>query len=498
MTAVLTDALKRIMLDTIYTNISDSAGSTGQLGAGNYYIGIGKSQQWDASDTPVAAKNTLREERNLRLNLQSIKQAESVSYVVPRNNWASNNTYSAYDDDQVGYPANNPYYVLTEDSNVYICLQQGKTDGGIAVPSTVKPTSVLSRSVILSDGYIWKFLFTVSAADRDKYLSSNFMPVKQLDSDDPLKANWVAADSAAFLIQDSALSGQIGGVSVLTGGTGFTSIPTVTITGNGDSAAAYAVISGGAVVDIKIDSAGNSPATPRTSTSIWRHGYGYTDATVTISGGGGSGATARANISPAFGFGADSRIDLKSSALMFNTKPSGDESGKFLIGQDFRQIALIKNPRTTLYDSAFGSHFGIGHGAKDSAAAGSYYTAESGLALNKMLFENTAASDILDTIIVGGTSGAKAYVDRLEADGASRDFIYWHQDEATGFGVFEASEAIVKDAGGGSVGNIDSAGCISTILDINRLAGDILYIENLASVDRSSSQTEDIKVIIQI
>jgi len=495
MTAVLTDALKRIMLDTIYTNISDSAGSTGQLGAGNYYIGIGKSQNWDSSDTPVATKNSLREERNMRLNLQSIKQAESVSYVVPRNNWASNNTYSAYDDDQVGYPANNPYYVLTEDSNVYICLQQGKTDGGIAVPSTVKPTSVLSRSVILSDGYIWKFLFTVSAADRDKYLSSNFMPVKQLDSDDPLKANWVAADSAAFLIQDSALSGQIGGVSVLTGGTGFTSIPTVTITGNGDSAAAYAVISGGAVVDIKIDSAGNSPATPRTSTSIWRHGYGYTDATVTISGGGGSGATARANISPAFGFGADSRIDLKSSALMFNTKPSGDESGKFLIGQDFRQIALIKNPRTTLYDSAFGSHFGIGHGAKDSAAAGSYYTAESGLALNKMVFSGaTSPVMAVDEIILGGTSGAKAYVDFFDANGSDPDFIYYHQDETTGFVPFTNGEAISTTNGDGA-GTCDSA---ATIVDINRLAGDILYIENRASIDRSSSQTEDIKVIIQI
>jgi hypothetical protein len=105
---------------------------------------------------------------------------------------------------------------------------------------------------------------------------------------------------------------------------------------------------------------------------------------------------------------------------------------------------------------------------------------------------------LADDIIVGGTSGAKAYVDRFEADGASRDFIYWHQDEATGFVPFAAAEAITKDGGGGGIAAIDSAGCISTIIDINRHAGDILYIENMAAVDRSSSQTEDIKIIIQI
>ena len=56
MTAVLTDTLKRIMLDNIYDNVSDSGASVGQFGPGNYYIGIAKSQDWDTSDTPVDAK----------------------------------------------------------------------------------------------------------------------------------------------------------------------------------------------------------------------------------------------------------------------------------------------------------------------------------------------------------------------------------------------------------------------------------------------------------
>ena len=515
MTAVLTDALKRIMLDNIYTNVSDSGASVGQFGPGNYYLGIAKSQDWDISDTPVDAKNTLREERNFRLNLQSMKQAESVSYVVPRNNWASSTVYSAYDDDQQGYPSD-PYYVLTEDSRVFICLEQGKDATGTAVNSTVKPNVVTidsgaspragTDSFKGADGYVWKFLYTINSADRTNYLSTNFMPVKKLYGDDPIKADWVNEDSAAFLISDSASPGNIGSITVLTGGSGFTTVPTVTISGIsdasaitlGDSAAATAILSGGSVVDIQMD----SNVTGRLGR---RHGTGYTAAAVTISGGGGSGATARANLSPIRGFGHDPKLDLRSSGLMFNSKLTGDEEGKFLIGQDFRQVGLIKNPRINLFDSDLGNHF---QGTRDAGGtvpvgfnpdgAGSVFAGASGLALNKMLFAATAATDILDTIIVGATSGAKAYVDRLEADSSNRDFVYWHQDEATGFKPFAASEAIVKDAGGGSVGSIDSAGCISTIIDINRHAGDILYIENMASVDRSASQTEDIKVIIQI
>ena len=35
---------------------------------------------------------------------------------------------------------------------------------------------------------------------------------------------------------------------------------------------------------------------------------------------------------------------------MFNAKPSGTETLDFVIGQDFRQVGLIKNPQETLRD----------------------------------------------------------------------------------------------------------------------------------------------------
>ena len=74
------------------------------------------------------------------------------------------------------------------------------------------------------------------------------------------------------------------------------------------------------------------------------HGRGYTVAQVTITGGGGTGATTRAVLPFSdSGVGADARIDLKTSSVMFHTMIEGNDSN-FLLDQDFRQVTLIKDP----------------------------------------------------------------------------------------------------------------------------------------------------------
>ena len=45
------------------------------------------------------------------------------------------------------------------------------------------------------------------------------------------------------------------------------------------------------------------------------------------------------------GLGADPRDDLRATSIMFNTKPSGTESGDWVVGQDFRQVGLLKNQK---------------------------------------------------------------------------------------------------------------------------------------------------------
>ena len=65
------------------------------------------------------------------------------------------------------------FYVLTDGFNVYKCIDNN--DNG---QSTVKPTSTGTEIFETSDSYKWKFMFQIGAADRTKFLSTSYMPVR--------------------------------------------------------------------------------------------------------------------------------------------------------------------------------------------------------------------------------------------------------------------------------------------------------------------------------
>jgi hypothetical protein len=283
------------------------------------------------------------------------------------------------------------------------------------------------------------------------------MPVRFVDSAGPADP---AIDQEQYGVQNAAIAGQISSITVTGGGTGYLTPPTVSIIGDGDSATAFATISSGAVVRIEMkDSAAGI---------LFRPGQGYNYAEVVFAGGSGTGAAARVNISPVNGFGANPIIDLKSAALMFNTKPAGAENDDFIINQDFRQVAIIRNPL-------------------DSADAN--VTTATASALNYMTLSSITTAFTTDRTIQGGTSGAKAYIDRFDSD-----TIYYHQDTTTGFRSFQNGEAITETNGAGS----GTIGTSLNIGDINKFTGEIFYIDNRAAIERSSAQTEDLKVIIQL
>lgn len=393
-----------------------------------------------------------------------MKTVADKSFVVPRYNWSSGSIYSGFNDDQAGHP-NQAYYVITDENHIYICLQPGRNAAGASVISTVKPTGTLTSAFKTSDGYVWKFLYSLGALTVSKFLAANFMPVtKILSTDGSSSASEVEQNG----IQNAAVAGQILGYTVTNGGSGFTSTPAVTIAGNGTGAKAQATVSGNILTKVEVLESDN--------TMVFGSGYDYAD--ITITGGGGSNAAVRPIFGPKAGIGADPRDDLRSRALMFNAKPDGTESGNFIVGNDFRQIGLIKNPKM-LRDSDF--------------------TAESGIALPYLGFQLATITSpfTADKTIQGGTSGAKAYVDSFDSDK-----IYYHQTEDTGFLSFSEGE-IVSETNGSGTGTLDVVGLDSdtrafTYADVDQISGDVLFIDNRAAVTRSANAAEDIKIVIQI
>ena len=116
MSAIITDPFKKQLTQTIFDEVKNTTN--------RYYIGIGRSESWDSSETVPTPTDTPRTIRNARASLQSIKSATDLSYVIPRHNWSSGSTYTPYDDDYASVPTTNAYYVMTEDNQVYICLQK--------------------------------------------------------------------------------------------------------------------------------------------------------------------------------------------------------------------------------------------------------------------------------------------------------------------------------------------------------------------------------------
>jgi len=77
-------------------------------------------------------------------------------------------------------------------------------------------------------------------------------------------------------------TGVVKSVSLTSGGSGYTSIPSIVLNGYGNGAQFYMNIRGGVITELDLESGG----------------YGYRDSTIEIVGGGGSGATATITRSP--------------------------------------------------------------------------------------------------------------------------------------------------------------------------------------------------------
>lgn len=232
-------------------------------------------------------------------------QSSDVTHAVPRYDWTSGTVYDQFDDSDTDILADS-FYVLTDEYNVYKCLFNAG-----ATSSTTKPTGTSTAAFTTADGYIWKYMYTISTADALKFLTSDYMPVK--------------VDAT---VQAAAVDGSINVIKVTAGGSGYTSTPSVAINGDGTGATATATVVSNAVDTIEITGVGS----------------GYTFATVTISGGGGAGAEATAIISPKGGHGANAIEELGGNFIMLNVRLDGNESNTISTSNEFRKIGLIRDP----------------------------------------------------------------------------------------------------------------------------------------------------------
>ena len=427
-----------------------------------YFIGIGKSQPWDAQDATPALYDNERTDRQFRYTMQSVKNVANYTFTVERRTWTNGLIYSPYEDTETGNAANS-FYVVTEANQVYICLEQGRDANGNPVASTNQPTNTSTASLTREgDGYIWKYLYTISASKAANFLSANYMPVALIDSG----LEVTNPDYPQYTVQQAAVPGQIVGYRITNQGSGFVtpSAVQVTVNGNGTGATGIPVISNQKLTNIILND----------SDLFKSMGQGYDYANVTISGGGGTGAAVEPIFGPKLGFGADARVDLRSDGLMFNILIQGQENKDFVINNEYRQVGLLRN--ITQYDSV------------------ALYEEGTGLALDKLSFGLLSLSGTFqpDELLTGSNSGTQAYIDLVDSNE-----IYYHQNETTGFGQFTGADTVSTSS---ASANVETAFIEP---DVDKFSGELLFIDNRATaVNRSGGEgvtsADDIKVVIQL
>ena len=162
-----------------------------------YYYTFGRSSVWptvtaidnqnqvytvSSEEDPPAVSDSYPYELETRRNMIYSKYIDSndVAVVVNRVNWQPGTVYDMYDDytsDTPSYTgatstADSLFYVITDEYNVYKCLFNNND-----LASTSKPISTSTEAILMDDGYLWKFMYTVPLYLRNKFLTTSYMPV---------------------------------------------------------------------------------------------------------------------------------------------------------------------------------------------------------------------------------------------------------------------------------------------------------------------------------
>jgi hypothetical protein len=241
-------------------------------------------------------------------------------HVIPRIVWTSGAIYSSTDYQNQTLPAQK-FYAITPNGNLYKCLWNNS--GG---QSVVMPTSTSLHPFVTNDGYTWKYMLTLNAADDAKFGTPDWAPIRTLVADDA---------SAQWLVQQAAIPGTIDAVIKIRSGQSYDSSTVATILGDGVGATlSISTIdgfgAGGAVLKVRVASVGRD----------------YRKASVLLSHPSGIKALFKPLLSPPRGHGSDPISELFAFRVMIVTPFVGDESGSFLVDNPFRKIGILRSPKT--------------------------------------------------------------------------------------------------------------------------------------------------------
>lgn len=514
MSAIITEQLRILNASNFRAGIASTASS--------YYVWVGLpnptnlSPTWNSS--PPAPIDSFDQSNRYWDSILAMKKINSsdVRRVVEKYQWNSGEKYDMYRHD---YSRNNlapvssatnlysaKYYVLNRDYRVYICLNNGLSpENPSGKPSLDEPlfTDLEPRPAGSSgDGYVWKYLYTLTPSDILRFESTNFIPVPE---------DWATSADNAAVRDNASTSGQLKIVTIQERGSGYgtaTTYSNVDILGDGTGAKASVTVN----ADGKIE-----------SVDISQGGSGYSFGTLDLDGSGitnstsSTDAVANVIIPPIGGHGSNIYHELGARKVMVYSRLENDDTNPdFITGNEFARIGIVKDP--LVYNST--------SQLTSSKASGVYALKVTAGNLSNVVFNPDEV--ITQKIGVGSTAIGRV----VSWDSNTGVLKYWQDSQvATSstvgtpplFGykllrfqnTHDGTGSFNIDGGNATVAIDTSFSGVSTVLnsktyylgmtfdkgianpEVQRQSGEIIYVDNRPSVLRSSNQKEDIKIVLE-
>ena len=484
MAAIITNKFRINNAEQFVESFSETAATT-------YYLFIGRAHSW-ATDADVQG-NSINEGTDASpptpnddvtsefynyddmIGAKLISSSD-VSHVIPRRNWTTGTTYDMYEHNISSSNAANSgatnlfdstYFVMNSSNAVYKVIEN---DGATA--STVEPTSTSNSIFETSDGYRWKYMYSLTSAETLNFMSTDFIHV--------------STDST---VSAAAVDGALDTILVVSGGSSFSTssgstISAIPIRGDGSGGGASVTISSGAI----------------TAATVTTAGSGYTFAYIrdadiiaaTNAGGAGSGSNLNVIIPPKGGHGSNAVKELGGFFVMLNKSLVGVAGTSDIgVGNDFRRIGLVRDP----------TNFGTSTVASATTRRQLY----------AIKFGSVSGTFTADEEINQASTGAVGKV--VEFDSTNL-ILYYYQTRFPDVGTDSNGNLTAFSGANAITGQSSSASATPDTSNSNTVngvefssgyanpelaydSGDIIYVEERSPITRASDQTENVKLIIE-
>jgi hypothetical protein len=516
MAAIVTDQLRILNANNFVNSIEDPNNS--------YYlfvslpnpttIGFGRDPNWDSNvPSPIDSFNYHDHVKDTMMFGSRITPA-NIRRLIRKIPWVKGTKYEMYRHD---YSVNNPspitksarlydanYYVVNQDYRVYICIDNGSsginTTGNVSKDEPLFTDLEPSKAGESEDGYIWKYLFSISPNDIIKFDSTEYITVPN---------NWDSSTSPQIQSirenGDSSINeNQIKKVYIDNEGLNYSNGlgQEVDILGDGTGGKVVIDVQGGKIVNTTVSSGGKD------------YSYGIVDLGAINGSTTSTPAKLIPIIPPSKGHGYDLYKELGTDKVLVYAR-FDDSTKDYPVDTKFAQIGIIKNPNYISGDFLFEE---------------SYFSS-----LNAMIFISITGDPQIGQKItqlsLDGINKAVGYVASYDKETKVLKYftdrsLYYNKttlDQTDYIGITTTGRYVPFESSSNPITSLSFSASIDTsfsdsvvnpsgnkiinldcnfnqglgLPEINKRSGEIIYLDNRPTISRNPRQKEDIKVVLE-